>query len=702
VIRQDNLVRHRNIGFMAHIDAGKTTITERILFYTGVSRRLGEVHSGAAIMDWMEQEQERGITITSAATTCFWKTHSINIIDTPGHVDFTVEVERSLRVLDGVIAVFCAVGGVQSQSETVWHQADRYGVPRIAFINKMDRAGANYIRCIKMIQSRLGCRPVLLQIPVGSEENFQGVIDIINRQVYLFNDSTKGMQVSIKTIPAEMVEKVENARLMLVETACEFDDTLMERYLNNEELFEADIKAALRVGVLKNDIVPVLLGSAFKNKGVQPLLDAVIEYLPSPSEAAPMIGYTSDNMQVKLKASKQDPFTALAFKLMNDPYIGNLTFLRVYSGRVRLGDTVINTSRNCKERISRLLRMHADQREEVMDVSAGDIVAVVGLKNTVTGDSLCSVKRLLKLSSMHIPEPVVGLSIRPISKLFTEKLSQSLHRLTVEDPSLRVERDEYTGQLIIRGMGELHLEIIVDRLWREFKVDVEVGAPHVSYRETINRSAMAEGRYVKQTGGRGQYGHCKIEITPAKEGSGVIFKNKIIGGIIPREYIPAVERGVRDACAKGVLIGFPLVDLIVSLVDGSYHEVDSNEQAFFIAGSMALKDAVRAADVSLLEPVMRLEVISPEEYLGDVMSSLSFRRGRILGMDTRSGIQVINAFVPLVAMFGYATDLRSSTQGRATFSMEFSRYEQLPTVLVKKVIEQIRTEREIGVRGLAA
>ncbi len=696
------MVRHRNIGLMAHIDAGKTTTTERILFYTGVSHRLGEVHDGAAIMDWMEQEQERGITITSAATTCFWKDHSINIIDTPGHVDFTIEVERSLRVLDGVIAVFCAVGGVQPQSETVWRQADRYGVPRLAFINKMDRTGADHARCVEMLQSRLGCRPVLMQLPIGSEDAFQGVIDLITRQAMRFDDTSKGMTVLAEPAPAEMAEEIEAARQALVETACEFDDALMERYLGGEELSAAEIKSGLRAGVLKNAVVPVLLGSAFKNKGIQPLLDAVIDFLPSPQEATPMTGRDEAGQEVALKASSQEPFAALAFKLMNDPYVGSLTFLRVYSGKVCTGDTMVNAGRDRKERIGRLLRMHANQREEVKEVAAGDIVAAVGLKNTVTGDSLCSPERPLKLASMHIPDPVMGLSIRPVSKPLAEKLGQALHRLQAEDPSFRVEHDEQTNQTVIRGMGELHLEIIVDRLRREFKVAAEVGAPQVAYREAVNRPAAAEGRYIKQTGGRGQYGHCKIEIAPGEPGSGIVFQDKIVGGVIPREYIPAVEKGIKDACAKGVLTGFPLVDLTVSLVDGSFHEVDSNEQAFFIAGSMALKDAARSAGVGLLEPVMKLEVTTPEDYLGDVMGDLSSRRGRVQGMDSRPSVQVVTALVPLAAMFGYATDLRSSTQGRATFSMEFSHYEPLPASLAQEVIEKARAEREAGARGLAA
>ncbi len=687
---------------MAHIDAGKTTTTERILFYTGVSHRLGEVHDGAAIMDWMEQEQERGITITSAATTCFWHDTRFNIIDTPGHVDFTIEVERSLRVLDGVVAVFCAVGGVQPQSETVWRQADRYAVPRLAFINKMDRVGADYLRCVEMMRSRLGCRPLLLQLPIGAEDKFLGVVDLVSMQALFFDESSKGMQVSVGDIPAEMAEAVKSARQELIDTACEFDDEMMESYLGGEEPSPARVKAALRQGVIACQIVPVLAGSAFKNKGIQPLLDAVVDYLPSPIEAPAMTGQDEAGVEVSLAAKDEEPFAAMAFKLMSDPYVGQLTFLRVYSGTLRSGDTVVNPATGKKERIGRLLRMHANQREEVKETEAGDIVAAVGLKNTRTGDSLCAPSRPLLLAAMHIPEPVVELSIRPANKPLAEKLGAALHRLANEDPTFRVSHDPETNQTIIMGMGELHLEIIVDRLQREFKVAAEVGAPQVAYREAITKPATAEARYVRQTGGRGQYGHCKIEVVPGAPGSGIVFEDKIVGGVIPKEYIKPVEEGIRDACAKGVIAGFPLVDLAVSLVFGSYHEVDSSERAFFIAGSMAIKDAVRAAGPQLLEPIMKLEVTSPEEYLGDVMGDLSSRRGRVQSMDSRPGVQVVNAQVPLSKMFGYATDLRSATQGRASFSMEFSHYDPLPAALAQEVIEKARAERETGRRGLAA
>ena len=700
--RQVPLVRQRNIGLMAHIDAGKTTTTERILYYTGVSHRLGEVHDGAATMDWMEQEQERGITITSAATTCHWKDCRLNIIDTPGHVDFTIEVERSLRVLDGVIAVFCAVGGVQPQSETVWRQADRYQVPRVAFINKMDRTGADYLRCVEMMKSRLGCRPALLQMPMGQEDKFRGVVDLLSRQAFTFDEASKGSQVVASEVPADMAEAVEAARQELVETACEFDDQLMEKYLGGEEPTVAELKQALRQGVLQAAIIPVLVGSAFKNKGIQPLLDAVVDYLPSPLEVQAIVAKDDHGQEVEVKAADEAPVSALAFKLMSDPYVGQLTFLRIYSGTLKSGDTLYNTTRDKKERIGRLLKMHANQREEVKEVFAGDIVAAVGLKTAVTGDSLCDPQRTLVLESMFIPEPVVGVAIKPVSKPLVEKLGLALARLAAEDPSFHVVHDEESSQTVIHGMGELHLEIIVDRLRREFKVEVEVGAPQVAYRERVTKPAKAEGRYVRQSGGRGQYGHVKIEIAPGEPGSGIVFHDKIVGGIIPKEFIAPAEKGIRDAAGKGVLAGFPLVDLEVSLVDGSFHEVDSNERAFFIAGSMALKEAVKAGAPGILEPVMKLEVTTPEEYLGDVMGDLSSRRGRVQGMDSRPGVQVVNAQVPLANMFGYATDLRSATQGRATFSMEFSHYDPMPAALALEVIEKARAEREAGRQGLAA
>jgi elongation factor G len=685
---------------MAHIDAGKTTTTERILFYTGVSHRLGEVHDGEAVMDWMEQEQERGITITSAATTCFWKKHRINIIDTPGHVDFTVEVERSLRVLDGVIAVFCAVGGVQPQSETVWRQADRYGVPRIAFINKMDRTGADWRRATEMIKTRLGARPLPLQIAIGAEENFAGVVDLVSMKALMFDEADGS--ITEASIPDDVMDEVEEARMELIETVCEFDDEMMERYLEGEDPKEADIKKALRQAVLKLAVVPVMLGSAFKNKGVQPLLDAVVDLMPSPLDVETVVGTNEDGEELSCEAADDAPVAALAFKLMSDPYVGHLTFLRVYSGVLRSGDTVVNGNNGKKERIGRLLKMHANNREETKEVYAGDIVAAVGLKQTSTGDSLCDLKRPIVLEQLHIPEPVVAVAIKPASKPMVEKMGMALARIAAEDPSFRIEQNKETKQTVISGMGELHLEIIVDRLKREFNVACEVGAPQVAYRERILGAANAEGRYVKQSGGRGQYGHCKIELEPGEAGQGVVFEDKIVGGSIPKEYIKPVEAGIKGAAEKGILAGFPLMDFTVRLVDGSYHEVDSNERAFTIAGSLALKEACRKAGMGLLEPMMKLEVTTPEEYLGDVMGDISTRRGKVQTMDTRPGVQVVTATVPLAQMFGYANDLRSATQGRATFSMEFSHYEPVPDSIAEEVIKNERAQREADSRGLAA
>ncbi len=693
---------HRNIGLMAHIDAGKTTTTERILFYTGVSHRMGEVHDGAATMDWMEQEQERGITITSAATTCFWKDHRINIIDTPGHVDFTMEVERSLRVLDGVVAVFCAVGGVQPQSETVWRQADRYGVPRIAFINKMDRIGADYRRCVEQIQARLGANPLLLQLPVGNEDEFCGVIDLIDNRMVRFGTDAYGMELSYEDIPAEMADQAEEARVSVIETACEFDDEMMESYLEGAEPEVADIKAALRKGVLEMKLIPVLVGSAFKNKGVQELLDAVVDYLPSPQEAVQAKGVDGNGETITCPADEDAPFAALAFKLWSDPYVGHLTFLRVYSGVLKSGDTVFNSSKGKNERVGRLLRMHANEREEVKEIKAGGIVAAVGLKLTTTGDTLCAKNQSIQLESLHVPEPVVGVAIEPDSKPMAEKLGQALGRIAAEDPSFRVERNEETNQTIIRGMGELHLEIIVDRIMREFKVEATVGEPQVSYREAIQDKAESDTKYAKQSGGRGQYGHVKIEMIPGEAGSGVVFNNNIVGGVIPKEYIRSVEAGIRDAAQKGVLAGFPVEDVEISLVDGSYHEVDSSDRAFFIAASIAFKDAAKKAGLGLLEPVMAVEVVTPEEYMGDVMGDLGVRRGKIRDIESTSGTQIVKTHVPLAAMFGYAGDLRSATQGRATFSMEFSHYEPVPAGLAEEVIERVQRQRRGDSRGMAA
>ncbi len=687
---------------MAHIDAGKTTTTERILFYTGVSHRLGEVHDGQAVMDWMAQEQERGITITSAATTCFWKDHRFNIIDTPGHVDFTIEVERSLRVLDGVVAVFCAVGGVQPQSETVWRQADRYGVPRIAFINKMDRVGADWRRCRDMIATRLGARPVALQIPMGQGEDFTGVVDLLSGQALTWDEGNQGMTMLSGPVPAELADEFAAMRQELVETACEFDDELMESYLDGQEPGDVELKAALRRGVLASAVVPVMLGSAFKNKGIQPLLDAVVDYLPSPAEVKAITGRDEDGEPATRPAEDDAPLAALAFKLMSDPYVGHLTFLRVYSGRLHSGDTIYNPAKGKKERVGRLLKMHANQREEIAEVGAGDIVAAVGLKNVSTGDTLCDLDAPVTLESLFVPEPVVAVAIQPASQPMVEKLGMALKRLSDEDPSFRVTLDPETNQTVIRGMGELHLEIIVDRLLREFKVAAEVGAPQVAYRESITRAAEAEGRYVKQSGGRGQYGHVKLRIAPGDAGTGVVFNEKIVGGTVPKEYFNAIERGIREACERGVLAGFPLEDLVVELYDGSYHEVDSNERAFMIAASMGLKEAAAKAGAQLKEPIMKLEITTPEEYLGDVMGDLSSRRGRVLSMESRPGVQVVDATAPLAAMFGYAGDLRSATQGRATFSMEFSHYDPVPASLASEVIERAREERQAGRRGLAA
>jgi elongation factor G len=702
VARKTPISRQRNMGLMAHIDAGKTTTTERILFYTGVSHRLGEVHDGEATMDWMEQEQERGITITSAATTCFWNDHRINIIDTPGHVDFTIEVERSLRVLDGAVAVFCAVGGVQPQSETVWRQADRYQVPRIAFVNKMDRVGADWRRCVEMMSSRLGANPLPLMIPMGQGEEFDGVIDLVGRRALSFDDSGQGDEVIVGAVPAELSDEVEAARTELIEAACEFDDELMERYLEGAELGQAEIKAAIRKGVLNLAVVPVFMGSAFKNKGIQPLLDAVVDYLPSPLDVTAVVGQDEDGNDTSRPADDDAPFAALAFKLMSDPYVGHLTFLRVYSGTLRSGDTVYNASTGKKDRVGRLLKMHANQREDIKTVRSGDIVAVVGLKTASTGDTLCSMDQPVILETMFVPEPVVSVAIHPASKPMVEKLGQALGRIAAEDPSFRVRQDPETNQTVIQGMGELHLEIIVDRLLREFKVAAEVDAPQVAYRESISMPAQAQGRYVKQSGGRGQYGHVVLNIAPGDAGSGVVFEKKIVGGSVPKEYFNSIERGVKDACAKGVLAGFPLEDLSITLVDGSYHEVDSNERAFFIAASMGLKEAVAGAGLHLKEPVMGLEVTTPEEYLGDVMGDIGSRRGKVKSMEARTGAQVVSANVPLATMFGYAGDLRSASQGRATFTMEFSHYDPVPSSLAKEVIANARDEREAGLRGLAA
>lgn len=673
---------------MAHIDAGKTTTTERILFYTGRLHRLGEVHEGAATMDWMVQEKERGITITSAATTCVWRDHYINIIDTPGHVDFTVEVERSLRVLDGAVAVFCAVGGVEPQSETVWRQADRYGVPRIAYINKMDRVGADFERVVEMIRTRLGANAVPIQLPVGAEDTFKGLIDLVSMVSITYADDL-GTQRHVGEIPADYLDAAQMYREQLIEALAELDDELMAVYLEGAELTEEQLKQAIRKATLSAQMVPVLCGSSFRNKGVQSLLDAVVDYLPSPVDLPAVTGITPDTKEtVERRPADDEPFSALAFKIMNDPYVGRLAYFRVYSGTLSTGSYVMNSSKGKRERISRLLRMHANHREDVTEVSAGDIVAAVGLKFTQTGDTLCDIDHPIVLESVEFPEPVINRSIEPKSKADQDKLAIALAKLSEEDPTFQVRTDEETGQTIISGMGELHLEIIVDRLVREFKVEGNVGKPQVAYRETITEPARAEGRFVRQSGGRGQYGHVVIEVEPLERGSDFIFENKIVGGVIPKEFIPAVEAGIKEALMSGVLAGFPVVDVKVTLVDGSYHEVDSSELAFKIAGSVALKEALRRAKPVLLEPVMQVEIVTPEEFVGDICGDINARRGRVEGMEHRGNTQVVRALVPLGEMFGYATDVRSLTQGRATHAMQFHSYAEVPSSVRDTIMEK--------------
>jgi elongation factor G len=694
--RQTPLLKLRNIGIMAHIDAGKTTTTERILFYTGRLHRMGEVHEGAATMDWMEQEQERGITITSAATTAHWKRlgeeFRINIIDTPGHVDFTVEVERSLRVLDGAVAVFCAVGGVEPQSETVWRQADRYGVPRIAFVNKMDRVGSDFLNVVGMIKDRLGARAFPVHLPLGEGEMFTGMVDLIERKELVFDDETLGAKWIEGPVPDSMVEKVEALRHELLEAAVEYDDELMEKYLEGEELSVEEVRRAIRKATTANGIVPVLCGSAFKNKGVQQLLDAVVDFLPSPLEVPPIKGHLPQHDETfeTREPSDDAPFAALAFKIMTDPYVGKLTFFRVYSGSLPAGTHVFNSTRTSRERVGRLLQMHANHREEREEVYAGDIAAAIGLKNVKTGDTLCDPGKPIILEAMKFPEPVISVAIEPKTKADQDKLTTGLGKLSEEDPTFRVHTDEETGQVIISGMGELHLEIIVDRLRREFKVEANIGRPQVAYRETIKKAAdKVEARFVRQTGGRGQYGHVVINIGPSEPGQGLVFEDKIVGGVIPREYIGPVEQGIKEAMATGVLAGYPLIDIRVELIDGSYHDVDSSEMAFKIAGSMALKEGVKKAGVVLLEPIMDVEVVTPAEYMGDVMGDLSSRRGKIGGMLQRSDAQVIGASVPLAEMFGYSTTLRSLTQGRAVYSMQFSRYEEVPRSKAEEIVAKV-------------
>jgi len=686
--RQVPLEKTRNVGIMAHIDAGKTTTTERILFYTGRVHRMGEVHEGGATMDWMEQEQERGITITSAATTTNWREHRINIIDTPGHVDFTVEVERSLRVLDGAVAVFCAKGGVEPQSETVWRQADRYGVPRIAFVNKMDITGADFYRVVDMIRTRLSANPVPIQLPIGSEDNFKGIVDLVTMRAVVYTDDL-GTTREDAEIPADLKEKADEFRLHMVEAIAMTHEELLDKYLEEGDLSAEEIMAALREATINNEIIPVLCGSAYKNKGVQPVLDAMVDYLPSPLDIPPIAGVHPETGNEDSRPSSDDePFAALAFKIMTDPYVGKLAFFRVYSGKLETGMTVYNSTKGKRERIGRLLKMHANSREEVSEVRAGDIAAAVGLKLATTGDTLCEINRPIILESMEFPDPVIRVAIEPKTKAGQDKMTMALIKLAEEDPTFKTYTDAETGQTIIAGMGELHLEIIVDRLLREFKVEANVGAPQVSYRETIQKHAKAEGKFVRQSGGRGQYGHAVVEVEPLEAGEGIVFEDKIVGGVIPKEYISAVEAGVREATSNGPLGGYELVDLKVTLVDGSYHEVDSSEVAFKIAGSMALRSACSKADPVLLEPMMSVEVVMPEEYLGDVMGSLSSRRGNIGGMDVVAGSQVVTANVPLSEMFGYATSLRSQTQGRGTFSMQFAHFAPVPKSIAEEITKR--------------
>ncbi len=689
--------RYRNIGIMAHIDAGKTTTTERILFYTGVSHKLGEVHEGTATMDWMEQEQERGITITSAATTCYWygmakqfPQHRINIIDTPGHVDFTIEVERSLRVLDGAVAVLCAVGGVEPQTETVWRQATRYGVPRLGFVNKMDRTGANFLRVVGQVRDKLGANPVVLQLPIGAEENFEGVVDLVKMKAIYWNEENQGITFEEREIAPDMLDECKKYHDQLVEAAAESSEELMNKYLEGTPLTIEEIKKGLRERTLKNELILMLCGSAFKNKGVQAMLDAVIEYLPSPKDVKDVAGNLNDaaNTPATRKAQDNEPFAALAFKIATDPYVGTLTYFRVYSGVLKSGDTIYNPIKDREERIGRLLQMHANDRTEIKEVLAGDIAAAVGLKKVTTGDTLCDLDKVIILERMVFPDPVIAVAVEPKTKADQEKMGLALSKLAQEDPSFRVHTDEESGQTIIEGMGELHLEIIVDRMKREFSVEANVGKPQVAYRETIRGSIEQEGKYVKQSGGRGQYGHVWIKIEPQEAGKGYEFENAIVGGVIPREYIPAVDKGIQEQLQNGVIAGYPVVDVKVTLFDGSYHDVDSNEMAFKIAGSMAFKEGAKRAKPVILEPVMKVEAVTPEDFMGDVMGDLNRRRGILQGIDDSPSGKLIHAEVPLSEMFGYATDLRSMTQGRATYTMEFSKYNEVPANIAEQIIDK--------------
>jgi len=698
VARKTPINRYRNIGIMAHIDAGKTTTTERVLFYTGISHKIGEVHDGAATMDWMEQEQERGITITSAATTCFWQgmekqypEHRINIIDTPGHVDFTIEVERSLRVLDGACAVFCAVGGVEPQSETVWRQANKYSVPRMAFVNKMDRAGADFLRVVKQIKNRLGANPIPVQMNIGAEENFKGVVDLIKMKAIMWNDADMGVTFTEEAVPADIADKCQELREQMVEAAAEANEALMEKYLNDGDLSAEDIKTGLRQRTLANEIIPCLCGSAFKNKGVQAMLDAVIDYMPSPTDVLAIKGHLDDRDETVAErhSSDDEPFAALAFKIATDPFVGTLTFFRVYSGVLNSGDTVYNPVKGKKERIGRIVQMHANHRDEIKEVRAGDIAAAVGLKDVTTGDTLCDVNNVITLERMEFPEPVISVAIEPKTKVDQEKMGIALSKLAQEDPSFRVHTDEESGQTIISGMGELHLEIIVDRMKREFKVEANVGAPQVAYRETMRKTVdKVEGKFVRQSGGRGQFGHVWLKLEPQEAGKGYEFVNQIVGGTVPKEYIPAVDKGIQEAMTNGVMAGYPIVDIKVTLFDGSFHEVDSSEMAFKIAGSMGFKEGFRKGNPVLLEPIMKVEVVSPEEYFGDVVGDINRRRGIVKEMDESPSGKIVRADVPLKEMFGYSTTLRSLSQGRATYSMEFEKYAEAPNTVADQVIKK--------------
>jgi elongation factor G len=695
VARTTPIERYRNFGIMAHIDAGKTTTTERILFYTGVSHKIGEVHDGAATMDWMEQEQERGITITSAATTAFWKgmdrslpEHRFNIIDTPGHVDFTIEVERSLRVLDGAVFVLCAVGGVQPQSETVWRQANKYSVPRLAFVNKMDRTGADLDNVVAQLKSRLGANPVPMQVPIGSEEDFEGVVDLLKMKAIIWDMESQGMKFEYRDIPADLLDAATKARNFMVESAAETSEALMDKYLEEGDLAEVDVIAGLRAGTLAASLIPVFCGSAFKNKGVQAMLDAVIHLLPSPADRPPVKGVDENEQESSREAGDDQPFSALAFKIMTDPFVGSLTFFRVYSGTLNSGDAVYNPIKSKKERIGRLLQMHANERLELKEVHAGDIAAAVGLKDVTTGDTLCAQDQVITLERMTFPEPVIAMAVEPRTKADQEKMGIALGRLAAEDPSFRVRTDEESGQTIIAGMGELHLDILVDRMRREFNVEANVGKPQVAYRETIRKAVTQEGKFIRQSGGKGQFGHVVLEIVPQERGAGYAFENAIVGGAIPKEYIPAVDKGIQEAMTNGPLAGFPVVDIKIRLVDGSYHEVDSSEMAFKIAGSMGFKEGFGKASPVLLEPIMKVEVVTPEDYMGDVMGDLSRRRGVLRGSDDTLSGKVIDSLVPLGEMFGYATSLRSQTQGRATFTMEFDHYAEAPASIAEQVMKR--------------